>query len=114
MVHVLLPVVAGCVAPGLKAVGLFVWADCWAHDAVALNGFKSSLATGLFAVLVAALHRRAVAAEVVGWLALSSAASRIPDDVREILTHVVGRRSSASPSPTRCGSSRCASWARSA
>ncbi|KAH8065454.1 EamA-like transporter [Aureococcus anophagefferens] len=51
MVHVLLPIVAGCVAPGLKAVGLFVWADCWAHDAVALNGFKSSLATGLFAAL---------------------------------------------------------------
>ncbi|KAH8061976.1 EamA-like transporter [Aureococcus anophagefferens] len=72
MVHVLLPIVAGCVAPGLKAVGLFVWADCWAHDAVALNGFKSSLATGLFAALVAAFHRRAVAAEVVGWLALSS------------------------------------------
>ncbi len=67
-----LPVVAGCVSPGFCAWGLFTWKDCWKHDALSLNAFKSSLASLLFAVLVVAMHRRPVAADVVAWLALSS------------------------------------------
>ena len=68
----ILPVVAGCIAPGLMALGLFVWADCWQHSALGLNAFKCSLGCCLFGAVVAAAYRRSMADEVVAWLGLSS------------------------------------------
>jgi len=68
-----LAVVAGCVAPGLMALGLFVWADAWKRSPLALNGFKCTLGSCLFLACVLATGDRTWPVAAVAWLALSSA-----------------------------------------